>query len=66
MYINVCTYIYIYNIFCNIVATHTHTGFTFVYIHINTYTVLVPRGEVLTGFEDNFIAPKEKLATLDT
>ena len=29
-------------------------------------TVVVPHGEVLTGFEHNFIAPKGKISAVDT
>ena len=34
--------------------------------HIFLKTVLVPQGDVLTGFERNFIASMEKTSALDT
>ena len=39
----------------------------YIYIYyIFLKTVLVPQGEVLTGFERNFIASMEKTSALDT
>ena len=40
----------------------------YIYIYISQVlkTVLVPQGEVLTGFERNFIASVEKTSPLDT
>ena len=36
------------------------------YMYIHTKTVPFPHGEVLTGFEQNFYAPKSKISALDT
>ena len=61
--------IYINDIYIYIYITHTHTYiYIYIYIYISQVpkTVLVPQGEVLTGFERNFIASVEKTSPLDT
>ena len=55
-------YIYIYVLYI-IIYYHIYYIYTY-YIFLKT--VLVPQGEVLTGFERNFIASMEKTSALDT
>ena len=59
-------YIYIY--IC-IIYYYILSYLLYIYIYIYYIflkTVLVPQGEVLTGFERNFIASMEKTSALDT
>ena len=61
IYINdIYIYIYIY-----IYYTHTYI-YIYIYISQVLKTVLVPQGEVLTGFERYFIASVGKTSPLDT
>ena len=55
-------YIYIYVLY---IIIYYHIYYIYIY-YIFLKTVLVPQGEVLTGFERNFIASMEKTSALDT
>ena len=55
-------YIYIYVLY---IIIYYHIYYIYIY-YIFLKTVLVPQGEVLTGFELNFIASMEKTSALDT
>ena len=55
-------YIYIYVLY---IIIYYHIYYIYIY-YIFLKTVLVPQGEVLTGFERNFIASVEKTSPLDT
>ena len=57
-------YIYIY-IYVLYIIIYYHIYYIYIY-YIFLKTVLVPQGEVLTGFERNFIASMEKTSALDT
>ena len=55
-------YIYIYVLY---IIIYHHIYYIYIY-YIFLKTVLIPQGEVLTGFERNFIASMEKTSALDT
>ena len=55
-------YIYIYVLY---IIIYYHIYYIYIY-YIFLKTVLVSQGEVLTGFERNFIASMEKTSALDT
>ena len=55
-------YIYMYYILLYIIIFIIYIYIYYIFLK----TVLVPQGEVLTGFERNFIASMEKTSALDT
>ena len=55
-------YIYMYYILLYIIIFIIYIYIYYIFLK----SVLVPQGEVLTGFERNFIASMEKTSALDT